>query len=245
MKKMLLLFTIISLSINISYSQVSWENNILTFPATKKTDIVYNYPTDIYNQAIIYYNKALNTTASNKESAINYYLQAIEIEPQFIQAYDNLGQLFRVSEQYIQAIECYEKSISIYPLGHIAQINLATLYNIQNNSSKALQHYQNVIEIQPESPEGYYGVAKILLDSKSYDSALEYAKKALIRYERKPNTAIGDCYSLIGLIYYYSDNYSQAKKHIRIAKIKYQEYNLEGLFYKTFPNWLLSELSIE
>ena len=242
---MLLIFTIICLSINISYTQVSWKNNILTFPATKKTDIVYNYPTDIDNQAIIYYNKAINATASNTESAINYYLLAIDIEPQFIQAYDNLGQLFRVNEQYNQAIKCYEKSISIYPLGHIAQINLATLYNTQDNSSKALYHYQNVIEIQPESPEGYYGVAQILLNNKSYDSALEHAKKALIRYERKPNTAIGDCYSLIGLIYYYLDNYSQARKHIRIAKIKYQEYNLEELFYNTFPNWLLSELSIE
>ena len=245
MNKIIFLFASICFSLNISYSQVSWKNNILTFPASKKTDIVYNYPSDINNEAIIYYNKAINATSSNKESAINFYLLAIDIEPLFIQAYDNLGQLFRVSEEYNQAIKCYEKSISIYPFGHIAQINLATLYNIQNNSSKALQHYQNVIEIQPKSPEGYYGVAKILLDSKSYDSALEYAKKALIRYERQPNTAIGDCYSLIGLIYYYSDNYSQAKKHIRIAKIKYQEYNLEELFYKTFPNWLLSELSIE
>ena len=245
MKKIIFLFTLICLSINISYSQVSWKNNILTFPATKKTDIVYNYPTEIDNQAIIYYNKALNAAASNTESAINFYLLAIDIEPLFIQAYDNLGQLFRVSEQYKQAIECYEKSISIYPLGHIAQINLATLYNNQNNSTKAIQHYKSVIEIQPESPEGYYGVAKILLDSKSYDSALEYAKKALIRYERQPNVAIGDCYSLIGLIYYYSDNYSQAKKHIKIAKIKYKEFNLEELFYNTFPKWLLSDLSIE
>ena len=52
MKKILFLFTITCLSINISYSQVSWKNNILTFPASKKTDIVYNYDTDINNDAI-------------------------------------------------------------------------------------------------------------------------------------------------------------------------------------------------
>ena len=245
MKKIIFLFTFICLSINISYSQVSWKNNILTFPATKKTDIVYNYPTQIKNEAIIYYNKAINATSSNTDSAIKFYLQAIEVESRFIQAYDNLGQLFRVTEQYSQAIECYEKSISIYPLGHIAQINLATLYYNQNNSTKAMQHYKSIIKIQPESPEGYYGVAQILLDRKSYNDALEYARKALIRYKEQPNTGIGDCYSIIGLIYYYLDNYSEAKKHIRIAKVKYREYNLEEIFYRTFPNWLLLELSME
>ena len=244
-KKIIILFVITFFSIDILYAQVTWDKNILTFPATKKTDIVYDYPTEIDNEAIKYYNKAINTTSSNSELAIEYYLKAIEIEPAFIQAYDNLGQLFRVLEKYNLSIECYNKSISIYPRGHIAQINLATLYNHQNNSEKAIKHYKEVIQINPNSPEGYYGVAKIYLDNQKLNSALEYAEKALSRYKKKPNTGIADSYALIGLVYYYLDKPIEAKKHIQLAKSKYQEYNIEEVFHTTFPKWLLTELSIK
>lgn len=244
-KRIIIFFIITFFSIDILYAQVTWEKNILTFPVTKNTDIVYDYPTEIDNEAIRYYNKAINVTSSNSELAIEYYLKAIKIEPTFIQAYDNLGQLFRVSEKYNLSIECYNKSISIYPNGHIAQINLAALYGHQNNSEKAIKHYKEVIQIKPNSPEGYYGIAKIYLDNQELNSALEYAEKALSRYKKKPNIGIADSYAITGLVYYYLDKPTEAKKYIQHAKSKYQEYNIEEVFYTTFPKWLLTELSIK
>ena len=242
------LFLIIIFSIEIVFSQtITWDSNnkILTFTATKKTDIVYDYPTEINGDAIDYYNKAVNTTNTNPNLAVEYYLKSIEIYPQFVQAYDNLGQLFRALKEYELSIECYQKSISVYPQGHIAHINLATLFNTINKSDDAIKHYQKVIQIQPESPEGYYGIAKIFLDKDNLNSALEYAKKALNKYKQKPNKGIEDCYSLIGLIYYYSGIPGEAKTNIQIAKSKYVEYNIEEVFNSTFPEWLLTELSIK
>jgi tetratricopeptide (TPR) repeat protein len=244
-KRTIILFIITFFSVDILCAQVTWDKKILTFPVTKNTDIVYDYPTEIEDEAVKYYNKAINATSSNSELAIEYYLKAIKIEPTFIQAYDNLGQLFRVLEKYNLSIECYNKSISLYPKGHIAHINLATLYSHQNNSEKAILHYKEVIQIKPNSPEGYYGVAKIYLDDQKLNSALEYAEKALSRYKKKPNIGIADSYAVIGLVYYYLDNPTEAKKYIQLAKSKYQEYNVEEVFHTTFPKWLLTELSIK
>ena len=70
-KRIIILFVITFFSIDILYAQVTWDKNILTFPATKKTDIVYDYPTEIDNEAIKYYNKAINVNPSFKEARVN------------------------------------------------------------------------------------------------------------------------------------------------------------------------------
>ena len=249
MKKIILTTSILLLTISSILSQTyDKKNNILTFPPRKQNieqDILTGYPVIFDDEALEYYNKAVNSTYTNPDLAAEYYLEAIKIDPRFVQAYDNLGQLFRVLEKYDLAITCYKKSIEICPNGNIAHANLATLYRTQNKIEDAINEYKKVIDIKPNSAEGYYGVASIYLDQKKLDLALINGEKALAIYKKNPNSGIGDGYGLVGLIYYYLGNHSKAKTHIQLAKEKYSEYDLKEVFNDTFPLWMLKELSIE
>ena len=244
-----LYFLIYFLSLNLLSQNVNFDakNNVLTFPRIQNLseDFLTGYPVYFDDQALEYYNKAIGHHYDNPNLAVEYYLKAIKKDPKFVQAYDNLGQLYRSLEEYNLAISCYKRSSDICPNCEVAHINLATLYKIIEDTKSAKKHYQKVIEIKPNSPEGYYGLGSIYRQENSLDKAEYYARKALKIYKSNNSSIIGDGYLLLGFIQYNKDEYDLAKENILLAKKKYQEHNIGEVFIQKVPSWLLTELSIK
>ena len=67
------------------------------------------------------------------KDAINYFIKAINLDYQFIQAYDNLGKAYRMIEKYDSAIKTYEMSLKVFPSGISAHQNLGIVYEKQKN----------------------------------------------------------------------------------------------------------------
>ena len=57
-------------------------------------------------------------------SAINNFMQALEINPSFYVALNNLGWAYHEIGKFELAIECYEKALLIDPTYETANINL-------------------------------------------------------------------------------------------------------------------------
>jgi serine/threonine-protein kinase len=59
------------------------------------------------------------------DEAVAQYREAIELQPRFVQAYNNLGNAFRQKGMPSEAIACYQKAIELQPQFIPAQRNLA------------------------------------------------------------------------------------------------------------------------
>ena len=63
------------------------------------------------------------------DAAILSYKRAIEITPNYLDAYNNLGNIYKDLGRINEAIDSYEWAISYGPEYVIAYINLALLYS--------------------------------------------------------------------------------------------------------------------
>ena len=166
-----------------------------------------------------YYDEALDYSRSQDyNNAEKLYLKAIKEDPDFVEAYDNLGRVYRRIGNLEKAEEYYKKSIALYPNGVMAHQNLAVVYSIKKDYKKAIDEYKEILRVSPGNVEGYFGLANSYMASSELDKALENSKKALEIYKSTNSHHIGDGYYLTGLIYYYKNDKEEAKKHIVLAK---------------------------
>ena len=64
------------------------------------------------------------------------YQKAIELNPDYAQAYNNLGTVFADLEQFEDAIAAYERALEIDPNFQAAQDNLALIEAALNESTE-------------------------------------------------------------------------------------------------------------
>ena len=182
-----------------------------------------------------YYNKGVASFDNNDlVNAVTYYEKAISIDPNYVDAYDNLGLVFRHQGNLEKAEYYYKKSIKMFPNGYLAHQNLAIVYRQKKLYDKALEEYKILKEIDPNDPEGYYGAGNIYGTIGKYELALENAKKALKLYEESNHPYIKDVQYLLGLIHYNRNEKIKAKDFLMKAKANGIE----------IPKYLLIEFNI-
>jgi tetratricopeptide (TPR) repeat protein len=151
-------------------------------------------------------------------NAKKLYLKAIKEDSNYVEAYDNLGLVYRRLEDYDNAISFYKKSIEIYPDGQMAHQNLAAVYGLQENYESAIVEYHEILRISPNDPEGYFGIANSYMMLSQFDDALLNGNKALNLYKKTNSHHLADGYYMVGLIYYYKGDKKSAKENLQLAK---------------------------
>ncbi|WP_127844580.1 tetratricopeptide repeat protein [Psychroflexus aestuariivivens] len=152
------------------------------------------------------------------QNAEKYYLEALREDPKFVEAYDNLGRLYRRIGKYDKAISNYKKSIELYPNGIMAHQNIAVVYGIKEEYENAINEYKEIIKLSPDNPEGYFGLANSYMMVSKFDLALKNAEKTVEIYKQTDSHYLNEGYYLTGLIYYYSGNTEKAKENLLLAK---------------------------
>jgi len=200
--------------------------NITVFSQTKKEKKVEAisvdmgmYKTPESELAMKYYEQALDHHSKDDlKGAIKLYKKAVKEEPQFAEAYDNMGVCYRRLGDFKNAISNYEKSIEIYPEGVMAHLNLGIIYGIQKDYSSALAEYKTVQDLESDNPEGYYGTIDIYLNKGDYKLAIENSIKTLEIYEATESPHLPEAQYLLGLSYYYDNDKVKAKVYMEQAK---------------------------
>src|SRR4030095_3832082 len=100
--------------------------------------------------------------------ALNEYNKAVEISPDFAEAYYHRGRAYTELNDFSSAINEYTKTINLNPNHEKAYINRGFIYNETKEYSKAISDFQKGVEINPNSINGYYnmGVAYYGLGNK-------------------------------------------------------------------------------
>jgi len=131
--------------------------------------------------------------------------KAIEIEPNYSEAHNNLGTLFSDQKNYDQAIKYYNNSLRINPEYAEAYNNLGTAHQGKGDFFKAKISFENAIKLKENYPDPYFNLGGIYKEQGDLKSAKKFYMKAI---EIRPN--FQDAHNNIGLIYHELGEYMQA-----------------------------------
>jgi tetratricopeptide (TPR) repeat protein len=171
------------------------------------------------------YNKALALEIEgNVEEAIELYLEAIELDPAYCDAMDNLGLIFRMLGDLDKAIHWYSLSIEIYPNGIAAHQNLASAYFYKGDFDSALNTYMILVQIDPENPEGYFGMGNIYLAADDPTSAIPQLERAEDLYEAISSPYLGESRYLLGSAHLFIDECGKAIDWFELISIEFEDH---------------------
>lgn len=160
---------------------------------------------------------------SDFESALLKFKKAVDIDPKFAFAWDNLGVTYRKNNEFDKAIESYLKSLDINPEGRLPLMNIAVTYNLTKDYDKAIMYYNKFISIYKEDPEGYYGLGLILYTNDNFEDGLDNLIHAYTIYTAQNSPYRTDAAKKIGYMY----NDLKNKNKIAIFNKVATKYNLE------------------
>jgi tetratricopeptide (TPR) repeat protein len=115
------------------------------FFAQESTDSVKS---DLKEQARLYRSQGLALQGiGNIDEALSLYQKAVQLDPHFIVAYNDMGILYEAKGMPKEAEKCYLKAIELEP-GYLSSYsNLALLYESQRNFEKAARYWQKRIDL--------------------------------------------------------------------------------------------------
>tara|TARA_S200000501_G_scaffold378004_1_gene438604 strand:- start:1230 stop:2621 length:1392 start_codon:yes stop_codon:yes gene_type:complete len=131
--------------------------------------------------------------------------KAIQIDPNFVIAHNNLGLTFKELGEPFKAISCFEEAIKIDPNFSISHNNLGTSFKEIGELQKAIICYEKAIKINPDYLNAYNNLGLTFMELEDYQKALGYYEKAI---EINPNFA--NTHNNIGVIFLELEEYQKA-----------------------------------
>ncbi len=155
----------------------------------------------------------------NYKKALKHYKKAVEIDPNFTFAWDNLGVTYRKLEEYDKAIEAYQNSLKINPKGKTPLQNIAIVYAYKKEFDKALEAYNRLAEIEKDNPEVYYGMGLIYFQYKNdNEKGLQNICRALRLYTEQKSPYRADAEKLLAYIYKEMKSNGQEDRFLEILQ---------------------------
>jgi Flp pilus assembly protein TadD len=162
-----------------------------------------------------FYNNGLKLADEGRlDEAAKEYAKAIDLDPSYCDAMDNLGQLLRFEGKLDEAVYWYKRSIAILPSNRAAHTNLAVAYRYQGKKDDAVSEYRILLKIDARDPEGYYGLGTVYLNFRDFGAACENLKKAEQLYIELKSPLVSDAQYALGLTYYQMKEYGKAVDYL-------------------------------
>ena len=146
------------------------------------------------------------------DKAIADYSKAIQLKDDYLLAYNNRAQIYKMRHDYDKAIKDYRKILAISPLTARAHYSIGQIYESWYQSSHIYAHlhnaklaYDKAIEIDPENPQFYRPRCKIYVQEKKYSKAIDDYSK-IIQLDPNDYTALMER----GIVYFRMKKYDRA-----------------------------------
>ena len=175
-------------------------------------------------QAMHSYNRGTTYLWENRlEDAERYLLEAIELDPFFVDAMDHLGLVYRRQNRLNEAEEMYLRSISINDQNKVPYQNLAIVYRFQNRLNDAFELYRTLIILDENDPEGYYGIGELFFIVGNNEDALVFFDRAIQLYYEMDSVLIFNAFYYKGMILYRLNRYEEALLFLQEARTVHTE----------------------
>ncbi len=157
------------------------------------------------HEAVKIYNRALEM--SNKgdfESAISEYRKAIEIHPVFVEAYNNIGEIYSQMGNTRSAIDTYRKALKIRKDQKVL-LNIGVEYYNRKDYKEAIEYFLDSVNIERNFLAGNFYTALTYYNLENLKKSEKYFKN-VIRIDKKH---VQSNY-LLSTIYYEGKDYKNA-----------------------------------
>ena len=146
------------------------------------------------------------------DKAIEYYGEAIKLDPGLAMAYNNRGGVYYDKGEYDRAIEDSSKAIKLDPEDFKAYNNRGLAFENIGEYDRAIEDHDKAIELDPEYSNAYNSCGNAYYAKGEYDRAIEDHNKAI---ELDPDYA--DAYNNRGVAYINKGEYNRAIEDINKA----------------------------
>ena len=177
-----------------------------------------------------------NYKKGNDQKAIEQFKEIINLSPDNLNAYTNLGAIFFKNKKYDQSIEYYNRALKINP-NHINSLNnIGVAFKEIGNLEKALKYLENIIELDEKNLSALNNIGLIHINLKNFEKSKKYFQKVL---KKDPNYV--DALNNMGIVYKNEKKYENSIKYYKKAievnpKYLNSYYNL-GCAYKDLKSY--------
>ena len=119
---------------------------------------------------------------SNAETyplALEAYQKAVELDPDFSDAYVNMGNVYYLQELFVDADRCYRLAIACDPDHAKAYFNLGNTLDELHCTQEAVGCFQKSLERDPTFPDAHYNLAATCEKLGLWDAAFTHWKSYL------------------------------------------------------------------
>jgi tetratricopeptide (TPR) repeat protein len=181
----------------------------------KETELDPNYA-----EAYYYCLRSFTYDFSDYEHRIKDLTKAIEINPDFVEAYNSRGAVYNFIGEYDKAINDFNKVIelsssSAFLVG--AYVGLAGSYSSKKNYNKAIEYCTKAIELAQDNDDILYFLrGRIYFDKSEYKKSINDFTKAIDLYSKPLDSIyplfLFDCYQFRAYAYFVEKDYHNAIK---------------------------------
>jgi tetratricopeptide (TPR) repeat protein len=170
------------------------------------------------SQATEYFGQAsAHEAAGRLEQAKELYLKAIELDPGFCDAMDNVGRIFRVLGEFDEAILYYKRSLEVLPTNQVALMNQGVAYLSAGRHHDATDTYQQLTQLAPENPEGHYGLGLVYTELGQWESAVSNYLAAEELYVERDSALVSDVRISVANCYLVMGDAVQARDYLELV----------------------------
>jgi tetratricopeptide (TPR) repeat protein len=130
------------------------------------------------------------------ECAVSNYQQALALNPDFAEAYNNLGAALTALERYEEAISNCRRAIQLRPDSPRAYNNLGNAHKGLGQLGEAVAAYQEALRFDPDLAEAHSNLGIALSSLDRLDEAIAHHRAAL-----RCNPVYAPAYYNLGLVY--------------------------------------------
>ena len=138
--------------------------------------------------------------AGEVDQAVDAYRRAIELDPGFLSAINNLGGILKENHREIEAIDCFTRSLRLKPDQPFILRHLAEMENALLRHRDAIEHFRRSLELNPIDVDTLCGMINALIEVDELDEALQVAERAIKLKTQKadPRLLQARIYRLLG-----------------------------------------------
>lgn len=210
-----------------------------------KADVKENYASGYTQKADTLFAKG------EFDSAEKEYLNALDILPDYQNALNNLGNLYRYSVSAVKAREIHLRAVEKYPSKAESYINLGDDdFYITGDYSSSIQSYLTAIKVEPEYTNSYYQLANAYYQTGNLKESINYYDDILKKDTNSSSAFIGLAYNyqVIGNFQKAKENFTKAfsiNKNIADAQAEFGRLYLDNNDLKNAENQIGIALFID
>ena len=133
----------------------------------------------------------------NYQQATKYFTEAINLMPQFAEAYSTRSFIYRIKGDFDNAVADATQAIELNSRSAIAYIHRGRIYGTKGELNKAIADFTEAIALDPYNVIAYSARGEVYLSANSFDSAINDFNKSIIIGMKLP-----EVYSCLGSAYY-------------------------------------------